>query len=91
MNVWDVSFWSPPLLFIEGCHGLFCHEFSLDPLGIAFAIEWRADKWKWSTKQTDLWLDDQKVWPIGPILGQDTTRWAHMLCIGVMACLKAVW
>jgi hypothetical protein len=51
-------FIKPPLLFIEGCHGLFCHEFSLDPPGTDFSIEWAYDMWKMRPRWTNLWSVD---------------------------------
>ena len=58
LGVVDVSLSSPPLLFIEGCHGLFCHEFSPEPPGTDLGIEWGANMWKMGLRRTDLWSAD---------------------------------
>ena len=53
-----VSFAPPPLLFIEGCHGFFCREFSPEPPGTDLGIEWGANMWKVGPRTTDLWSAD---------------------------------
>ena len=76
----------PPLLFIEGVHGCFCHELSPEPPRTDLGIEWSRDTWKMTVRWTD-----QKSQQTCLKLDLDTARWAPIICMGVRVCLKSVW
>ena len=85
-----VSFAPLPLLFIEGCHGLFYREFSPEPPRTDLGIEWGANTWKMGPRRTDIRSAGRKRWPNHLKLGLEAARWAPMLCMLVMAFLEAV-